>query len=456
MRPILTRISFLTCALVLAIHGVTHGEGYRIPYLGTAAASQGEAFVAQADDASALHYNPAGLTQVEGVQFYFGANFITGSTEFTSTTGARADSDLGGSVALPPPIHAYLTWNLKNAGIDELEPLTLGIGVNSPFGLKIRWPDDGPFSTTVTEAALQLLDIKPTLAYRASPMLSLGLGLDIYTFWNFVGEGQTEIKSNDPTSGLPTELNGTDTTVGFNVSALYTHRRNTAGKPRLNLGVVYRSGTDLHLEGEFIVNGAKAAEAEAKLPIPQLLAAGVAYWPVRDQEHEWKLEFDFEWIEWSTYTNLDVAFSTGAVALSPRDWKDTYTFSVGTEFKWLNPTSLPKWEVALRGGYQRAQAPNSSVTWSPLVPDANINKFSTGLGLKCKKGGHFFGYIPCGYEGDYVPKAMVLDLGFTAVFWEERAISGNVLPLGSTLNGTYETKDWYVGHISLGAAFGQD
>ena len=459
-----TRIIFLTCALDLAIHGIAYSDGYRIPYQGTAAAGQGEAFVAQADDASALYYNPAGLVDVKGIQLYAGTSLITGRTEFTSTTGIKAESDLGGTVAFPPPAHFYLTWNLGDTDIPVLEPLTLGIGLNSPFGLGIRWPNDGPFSTTVTEAYLPLLDIKPTLAYRFCSWFSVGLGLDIYTFSDLIGEGQFEFKSKSPVipGTPPTELNGTDTSVGFNASVLITPWRypNTSpkqkgkkelGKPRLNLGAVFRSSADLDLEGEFLANGAKVADVKTTVPIPWVLSTGIAYWPVRDQEHEWKLEFDFEWIDWSTGSNLDVHFSNAPVARQSRDWDDSYTFSVGSEFKWLDLTSLPNWEIALRGGYQRSQAPNSAQTFNPTVSDANWNILATGIGLKCAKGGHFFGFIPCGYESSYLPKAMVMDLGFSVAFWEKRTINGN--ELNPTHNGTYKTKDWYIGHVSLGMVF---
>ncbi len=455
MKWPLTLICLLTCTIVFAIQRPAYGDAYRIPYQGAAAAGQGEAFTAQADDASALYYNPAGLVNVKGIQFYAGASLITGRTEFTSTTGTTAESDLGGTVAFPPPTHLYLTWNLEDTDIPLLDPLTLGIGVNSPIGLKVRWPNNGPFSTTVTEASLPLLDIKPTLAYRVNSYFSIGLGLDIYTFSDLIGEGQTEIKSNT------TELNGTDTSVGFNASVLITPWRYNSstkrngkkelGKPRLNLGIVYRSSADLDLEGGFLVNGAKFANAKFTVPIPWVLSTGIAYWPIRNREHEWKLEFDFEWIDWSTLSNFDVHFSNGTVARSPRDWKDAYTFSIGSEFKWLDLPSLPNWEIALRGGYQRSQAPNSAQTFNPTVADANWNILATGLGLKCAKGGHFFGFIPCAYEAGYLPKAMVLDLGFSAALWEKRTINGNIL--NSTHNGTYETKDWYIGHISLGLIF---
>ena len=44
----------------------------RIQGQGTAASGMGNAFSAQADDPSALHYNPAGMTQLHGVEFMTG------------------------------------------------------------------------------------------------------------------------------------------------------------------------------------------------------------------------------------------------------------------------------------------------------------------------------------------------------------------------------------------------
>ena len=43
-------------------------------------------FVAQADDPSALHYNPAGMTQLHGFQNLFGTSLIGGTTQFTGPT----------------------------------------------------------------------------------------------------------------------------------------------------------------------------------------------------------------------------------------------------------------------------------------------------------------------------------------------------------------------------------
>jgi len=447
VKCILTRISFLTCALAFAIHGVAYGDGFRIPYQGAAAAGQGEAFIAQADDASALYYNPAGLTQLRGVQVQFGANFITGKLEYTSTTGQQVDGDLRQPVAMPPPSQFYLTASLEDLGYTALGPLILGIGLNSPFGLGSRWPDSAPFSNVVTEATVPLLDIKPTLAYKLHDMVSIGAGMDIYTFAKFIGEGQAELKTQS------TEINGTDTAVGFNVSALLTPLRNIAGEPLVNLGIVYRHHATLNLKGDFLVNGKKVDDAETKLPLPWVLSGGLAVWPIRDAAHAWKVEIDVDWVGWSQFQSLDIRLSNGPNISQPTNWENTYTFSAGTEYKWLKLTSLPHWEIAVRGGYQRSQSPNPARTFTPAIPDSNWNILATGLGLRCKRGSHFLGVISCGDpnpDSGYL-EAIVLDLAFQWALWESRTIDGN--EISPTINGKYETKDWFIGSFSIGLVF---
>ncbi len=451
MQYLATRTAFLVGALLVVTYGVAYGEGFRLVYQGTAAAGQAEAFIAQADDPSALHYNPAGLTQVEGVQVYFGANFITGQFFFTSPTGTTAEGDLRQQVVFPPPAHFYVTANLKDSDYTALRPLTLGFGLASPYGLGAAWPQDGPFSSVVTDATLPLLDFKPTLAYKINEMLSIGAGLDIYTFVPLIGEGQAELISH--TGGVKTEINGTDTAVGFNVSGLLTLDRHKNGKPRINFGLVYRSGVTLDLKGDAIVGGLKIADAVTTIPLPWVVGGGVAWWPFRNDTHELKVEVDAEGIGWSTFKNLDIQLSTGTLIRQPWNWKDTYTVSVGTEYKWLKPTSLPKWEIAARGGYLRSQAANPDPAgFSPALPDANWNILAIGLGLRCKSGSYFLlEFISCGDPNSGILKAIIVDLAFQAAFWESRNVSGNVI--SPTINGDYDTTDWYIGSFSLGLVF---
>jgi long-chain fatty acid transport protein len=415
------------------------------------AIGMGNAFAAQADDPSALHYNPAGMTQLPGVQNLFGTSLIGGTTEYTSPTGLQVTGDRNGSVAWPPPGHIYITANLKDLGITALGDLTAGIGLNNPFGSLTRWPNNGPFRTAVTFNTLPLLDIKPTLAYKLNDHISLGLGADIYTFSGLFGEGQVEQRSIWPGGfGIPAvaaiELNGTDTTAGFNVSLLYTPYRNAAGKPLVNIGLVYRSQATLHLNGEFRANGALVSDAAATLVLPQVYSAALAVWPFRSSDHEWKLELDVDYVGWKSNRNLDIHLSNGAVIPFPQNWQNAYTVMVGTEYKWLRLATMPDWEIALRAGYLTQQTQVPDRTFNPGIPSAASHVPSVGIGFACNENGSFWG-IKCSRLGigPLKPKLIGLDIAYQAAFYEVRTISGNRNP---TVDGRYDTFI-QVGAISL-------
>src|SRR5580765_8926649 len=169
-----------------------HAQALRFQPQGAAATGQGNAFIAQADDAYAIHYNPAGLSQVGGIQVVAGTNLVGGSIKFNSPTGTDTRGDFGGSVAFPPPSYSYFSANLGYLGLNSLSNVTVGLGLTSPFGLNTRYPVDGPFNSAVTSAALPLIDIKPTMAYRLNDQLAIGVGADIYTFASFLGQGHIE------------------------------------------------------------------------------------------------------------------------------------------------------------------------------------------------------------------------------------------------------------------------
>ncbi len=428
-------------------------EGFRILDHGASATGQGAAFSAQADDPSALHYNPAGMTQLEGIQFSAGTLLIGGSIEFKSASGGKVDGDLAGAIANPPPSTVFLTAHLPALGLKNLPNWTVGIGVTSPFALQVEYPDDSLIAPVTTRASLPLLDIKPTLAYKVNDYISVGGGLDIYTFASFLGEGHAEIKQNAAPGnpfGIPAgtglEANGKDTALGFNASVLWTPLRNVGGKPLLNLGFVYRNGADLDLDGEFLANGAKVANARTTVELPDVYTWAIAGWPIRNAQHEWKIEVDVEYADWTDFKNLDLQLSNGAVIPQPRNYGDAWIFMVGTEFKVLSPPVLPKWDVSFRTGYLRSETPVPSRDFNPSNPDADFNAFSAGVGFLCHAPAKFLGVLPCDSLG---AKAIGLDLAYQVLLYQTRGISNNRQPI---LNGEWDTT-LHVGALSFRVNF---
>lgn len=433
------------------------GQVPRIQGQGTTASGMGNAFAAQADDPSALHYNPGGMTQLHGVQVMVGGLLSGGTTTFTSPSGATATGDRNGGVAWPPPGHAYLVAKLTDLGITALGDMTAGIGLTVPFGSLTRWPENGPFRAVTTFNTLPLLDIKPTVAYPFTRDLSIGVGADIYTFSGLIGEGHVEQQSISPgglaPAGSKLELSGKDTAAGFNLGLLYTALRNGEGQPVANLAIVYRSQATLHLAGALLANGTKVQDATSTLVLPQVISGAVALWPVRTPEREWKLELDVDYVGWKSVRNLDVRLANGTVIPQPQNWKSTYAAMLGTEFRWVTMESLPNWEVALRGGYTNQQAQMPDLSFNPGVPSADVHIVSIGLGMLCKADGSLLGLIPCGHIGVGRVKAQAigLDLSYQVSLYEPRTVSGNT-GVRAGVNGLYQST-LHTGGVSLRVNF---
>jgi long-chain fatty acid transport protein len=418
--------------LSLLCPALGQAQAIRFQPQSASAAGQGNAFVAQADDASAIHYNPAGLSQVNGVQVVTGTTLLGGSVKFTSPTGTDSRGDFGGSIASPPPSYSYVSANLGSLGWDALSNVTVGLGLNSPFGLNIRYPLDGPFNTAATSAALPLIDIKPTVAYKFNDQLAIGVSADIYTFASFLGQGQAEQKQI--LGGASVEFNGKGTGAGATFSLLYTPLRNNDGKPIASVGLVYRTQAVVPLSGSFLVNGAKVADASTSLVLPQIYTGAIAIWPVRTSEREWKLELDVEYVEWKSNRDLDIHLSSGGVFPQPQQWKTVPVVAIGTEYKWLNPGWLPHWDVAVRSGYTRTEDPVPDRTFNPATISLSSNTLSIGAGLLCKGPGRFLGLVPCGGASALWPKAIGFDVAFQEWFYESQTVTGNLNP---TVDGTY-------------------
>ena len=451
-----TCVAACLAVALLAVNEPVNAQTPRIQGQGSAASGMGNAFTAQADDASALHYNPAGMTQLRGVHFMNGALFIGGTTNFTSSsTGQNTTGDRDGSVAWPPPTHFYLLANMKDIGFDSLEKWTAGVGVTVPFGSLTHYPIVNPFSSKVTFNTNPLLDIKPTIAYKLNDQLSFGLGADIYTFSTLFGEGQVEIRSTGANNGLgpQLEVNGSGTGAGFNVSMMYTPFRNADGKPLANIGLVYRTQAVVPLSGQFIVNGAIVADAKANLVLPQIYSGGIALWPVRDQEHEWKLELDVDYVGWKSTRDTTIALSNPVPALGlgsgipvGQNWRNAYNIMIGTEYKFLQIERMPDWQVALRAGFTQNQTQVPDATFNPGIPSADVYIPSFGIGFTCNENGSFLGLTKCGNMGIGVkPKSIGLDLSYQAAYYENRTVAGNANP---AVNGTYKTLI-HVGGVSL-------
>ena len=158
------RLFALATLAVLA--GPAGATGFRLPDQDAFATARGEAFAATADNPSAIFYNPAGITQLDGQQFRAGVYGIKTDSNFTSPAGQEFDN-LHDLHAIP-----QFFYTVKPDG----RSVAFGLGIYSPFGLSNEWPDNTGFRTLGLRGRLTYLTINPVVAWEVLPGLSLAAG----------------------------------------------------------------------------------------------------------------------------------------------------------------------------------------------------------------------------------------------------------------------------------------
>ena len=183
--------------LAVLVSGVSawsvSASGFRLADQDAFATARGEAFVATADNASAIYYNPAGLTQLEGVNFRGGVYGIYLDPTFSPPSGAANSGStyhIEHQWAAVPQFFATYT--------PEDWPLSFGLGVYSPYGGNMDWPQDTGFRTVATGGSLTYVTINPVVALKLAPGLSIAGGVMV----NYA--------SLDMEQGVRTNLTGPD------------------------------------------------------------------------------------------------------------------------------------------------------------------------------------------------------------------------------------------------------
>src|SRR3989442_9069568 len=164
-------LSFAAAILGLACFDAL-GLGSRIPNQDAAAIARGNAFVATADNPSAMYYNPAGISQLEGQNVQAGSLFYLNIyADYVSPSGEKTKNI---TKIIPVPQLGY-TLTLKDM------PFSFGLGVYAPFGLGMEWPDNAPFRNAALEAKLTYITVNPVVAWRPHPTLSIAIRSEEHT-----------------------------------------------------------------------------------------------------------------------------------------------------------------------------------------------------------------------------------------------------------------------------------
>jgi len=407
--------------------------GYIIPHQTARGLSLSNAMTAGVNDASAVYYNPAALSEVNGDNVLASGIYVNviNSVENSGRKSRNKHDD------------NFLATFFANYHIPGTD-LTLGIGTYTPFGLVTEYGSDAFTRFAAVQTQLKTIYVTPALSWNPTNYLSLGAGL---SFVHASGVFSRAL-CLDPISfctqplGLEGTVRLTDTADAFayNIGLLV--------KPieTLKFGFSYRSRVDLRFDSATAKFGGAFLNPTVKadlspIPLPPVINAGL-FWQITPN---WGAEFVYEYTRWSEFKNFTTTFSPIPIFVPlrapilgfqlPQDWKNTNTLRFGS-FYTLNEN----WE--LRGGIGAEQTPIPNKTLNPAIPGADLLTLNAGIGYKWEK--------------------FSVDLGYMAVFYKTRRVTNNELeglpataPLfyaGAPGRDKYETFNNFV-TLSIGYRF---
>lgn len=380
--------------------------------------SQGMSFAGSAagNDLSSIFWNPAAVTQRDGVNSDSNASLILGDSELTAEdgsllgTGTDRNSD---NIAQPAVVPASY-FNMQSSDYDK--NLYFGFAITSPFGLvtkpeNLNW--DG--AALGQKSKIFNVNVNPVVGYKIAPGVSIGAGAQI----SYIDA--TLRFAQGSSSGPTGSLEGHDVAYGWNVGALFEPL------PGTRIGVGYRSKLDHDIEG--FVSGLFTPQS---LPIPTLpaslsltLPASVTVSIRQDITPRLRVNGTFEWHEWSELDQVPISSAAfgGFVPVIDAEWEDSWFVSAGVEYDYSD-----KITVRAGVGYEESpvQTPQQRLT---VVPDIDRVWVSAGGSYKM---GH----------------AMSIEFAYTHIFTDESEFDRSAFTNPAlNLQGTVDTE---VDIISVG------
>lgn len=329
---------------------------------------------------SGMFWNPA-VAAYAPTGIYSEAHYaaIVGNVEM------RGDTTVGG-VSLGMPQNSgdtakdaivpssYMSYRLN-------EKLVFAMSVNSPFGL-VTEPANRAWAgqTFARTSEIKTYNFTPTLAYRITPTLAVGVGVQIEHI-----EGRLKSASGVTPASLNLLVKGDDTAFGFTAGVNWTPNAGT------HIGLGYRSSIDHTLEGTVSIPGSPVPPAalgsgiKAGTTLPEIVTLSIrqALTPT------WTLLGTVEWTHWERAQKLDITcantlanpvFCPGGNGQLVRSlalgWHDSWFMSAGLENRFSD-------KLTLRGGVAYEISPVQNPDERSLrVPDMDRLWLSVGATYK--------------------------------------------------------------------------
>lgn len=291
---------------------------------------------ALANDASTAASNPAGMTRLQSRELLLGAQPMYMDSQFDPNSRTTMPGDDGGQAGCFSPAASFY----------YVHPLSddwrLGLTSTSTYGAALDYGDDFVGRYTVMNTSLLTLTLGPSLAYRISDQLSVGVG-------GYVTYAKLEQETAVP-NVLPPGPDGKvildEDTFGYGgtVGILVEPRKGT------RFGATYMTPVKLKFEDLISSEGlnpgwlwllGNAGILGAKTDIEMTMPQGIMLSGYHDLNDKWALVGNVGWQDTSVVGKMDVTVHAPGVGTIHVDdgFQDTYHFALGARYrineKWL-------------------------------------------------------------------------------------------------------------------------
>lgn len=406
--------------LTVAVSLPAFANGYVVPTVGVRAGSMGEAFIGLADDYSAVHWNPAGITQISGMELTatLASPILMASRDgvvlLEGVDGpggqdavATIEATLDAEFPLAPGVFFYTGCGPLSGLLDKW-----GIGVYTLTDFMATWPGDdvyddeeivpvqgaSPFKDIVLDADVPDFEtdikgyvVSPVIARELMPGLSVGLtGHALYghVILKDVGLGQRVVTGVGENEGdtlhlMPYRIedDATGWTFGATLGVLYR------ATDQLSVGATVRTPMTIQCSGKSRITSetdslsAASRDSEFEFTFPLTAGLGMAY---RDfLMDELTLTADVQWTQWSSVDEISREMDAALPIVAGEDpnvtelnWEDTIEFGIGLDYRLSRTTSV-------RAGYRAVQSPAPDETYTALLP--TTEKSVLGLGVTYRR-----------------------------------------------------------------------
>lgn len=416
-------------------------EGYQVNNFSARQAGMANVGTAMKLGSESIYFNPAAAAfQESKFDISLGAtgilSSVTASTLPTAANGYKSDLQENSDNKMSTPLHMYINYKPSKRW-------SVGLGFYTPNGSSMNWGSNWSGAHLIQDINLAAYTFQPTVSFKICDRLSIGAGLMITwgnfdlsrsllskttrqgliaseidpTINNMnliinnpmatdeqkaqaqqllqqLQGGKAYLESTMDQSIVAAQLSGNaNVAIGVNAGILWDIN------DQWSLAMSYRSRMNMKVDrghatmnidpqaaaliamfeqlkgGTQLIPALDQGTFHTELPLPTTVTWGVSYRP----NAKWQMAVDLQWIGWSAYKDLNVAFNETELGIkdiySVKNYSNTLSARFGAEYRALN------WLTA-RAGIYFDESPVDSNYLNPETPSMTKIAYSLGASFR--------------------------------------------------------------------------